>query len=491
MYTWELTNKEIDLGGEIASIFTCSDEENGKIYAAVKGATDRSGELLVIDLAEEKVIKRYPLFPSSSSLSVYDILFSSEMKKVFVALGGDRRTKVKILDLAADRLCTKEIATTRDYALGGLQLMFDSEKKEVLIACSQEPFLYKISNSLEVTEIPVGENASSHSYDWAFDEEERKIYFTGREKLNIIEIDNGQREEIPISANGDVYKPFSDVVIIKCYQWLSLVNLVYRGEVRVMEQDPNTFFHRLIPLRVCKNKNKCEIALTGEWLRWEGPPPGTWYTANYIWMLRVKENGTIDILGEHMSDFFPPDAAFTCRAVADERCPFFFAIYKEKVCFSVFGSYKDPPFLNFTLPSGGECLNLCFCVKDDPRWPEREYVYITSSSGKMYISRAYSLIHNISGSPSVKTETDVAYPNPFNPECYIPVNTKGKMKNGKCKIYNILGQLVREVEYSRIQELKGSRVYWDGRDSRGLEVPAGVYFYEVAGEAVRRMVVLK
>jgi hypothetical protein len=83
-----------------------------------------------------------------------------------------------------------------------------------------------------------------------------------------------------------------------------------------------------------------------------------------------------------------------------------------------------------------------------------------------------------------------SFPNPFNPECYIPVNVKDKMQNVRCKIYNILGQLVREIECSGVN-VQDSRVYWDGKDSRGLEVPAGVYFYEVAGEAVRRMVVLR
>jgi hypothetical protein len=83
------------------------------------------------------------------------------------------------------------------------------------------------------------------------------------------------------------------------------------------------------------------------------------------------------------------------------------------------------------------------------------------------------------------------YPNPFNPECYIPVNAKSKMQKVKCKIYNILGQLVREIECSKVQEFKDSRIYWDGRDSRGLEVPSGIYFYEIREEKVRRMVVLK
>jgi hypothetical protein len=82
------------------------------------------------------------------------------------------------------------------------------------------------------------------------------------------------------------------------------------------------------------------------------------------------------------------------------------------------------------------------------------------------------------------------YPNPMNPECYIPVNVKCKVQNVKCRIYNILGQLVREIECSGVN-VQDSRVYWDGKDSRGLEVPSGVYFYEVAGEGVRRLVMLR
>jgi hypothetical protein len=44
---------------------------------------------------------------------------------------------------------------------------------------------------------------------------------------------------------------------------------------------------------------------------------------------------------------------------------------------------------------------------------------------------------------------------------------------------------------SRVQGFKDLRVYWDGKDSRGLEVPSGVYFYKTPGEKVRRMVILK
>jgi flagellar hook assembly protein FlgD len=63
-------------------------------------------------------------------------------------------------------------------------------------------------------------------------------------------------------------------------------------------------------------------------------------------------------------------------------------------------------------------------------------------------------------------------------------------REGGVKIYNILGQLVREIRCSGTQELKAG-VYWDGRDEEGLEVPSGAYFYEIAGEGIRRMLMLR
>jgi DNA-binding beta-propeller fold protein YncE len=99
-----------------------------------------------------------------------------------------------------------------------------------------------------------------------------------------------------------------------------------------------------------------------------------------------------------------------------------------------------------------------------------------------------------------------SYPNPFNPECFIPV---GRMKDEgeniipmkvEIRIYNILGQLVREIDApmgfgdrfggNNISQISES-VYWDGRDNQGLEVPSGIYFYEVGEKTVKKMVMLK
>jgi YVTN family beta-propeller protein len=113
------------------------------------------------------------------------------------------------------------------------------------------------------------------------------------------------------------------------------------------------------------------------------------------------------------------------------------------------------------------------------------------------------VVNSLSGSVSILTDTSAteqvspllservsfSYPNPFNPECWIPVGNIGDENLRpfqKVKIYNLLGQLVREIDCSNC-----SRVYWDGKDSQGLEVQAGVYFYEVAEKKVRRMVVVK
>jgi hypothetical protein len=79
------------------------------------------------------------------------------------------------------------------------------------------------------------------------------------------------------------------------------------------------------------------------------------------------------------------------------------------------------------------------------------------------------------------------YPNPFNPGCYLWVREKTKT----VRIYNILGQLVREIKISNLQAQGSKFVYWDGKDNGGVDVSSGVYFYEIGDEGVKRMVVLK
>ncbi|MDI6791398.1 MAG: S8 family serine peptidase [bacterium] len=89
------------------------------------------------------------------------------------------------------------------------------------------------------------------------------------------------------------------------------------------------------------------------------------------------------------------------------------------------------------------------------------------------------------------------YPNPLNPETYIPFSLSEPARV-VIRIYNLSGQLIRALDLG--ESLPGTYIsrteaaYWDGKDSEGQEVSSGVYFYQLkAGDFVttRRMIVLK
>jgi hypothetical protein len=68
-------------------------------------------------------------------------------------------------------------------------------------------------------------------------------------------------------------------------------------------------------------------------------------------------------------------------------------------------------------------------------------------------------------------------PNPFNPTTqisyYIP-----KACHAKLTVYNVLGQSVR-VLYDGYQEAGMQTVTWDGKNSNGVELSSGIYFYRL------------
>ncbi len=84
------------------------------------------------------------------------------------------------------------------------------------------------------------------------------------------------------------------------------------------------------------------------------------------------------------------------------------------------------------------------------------------------------------------------YPNPFNTVTGIEYFlTKGSHVN--LAIYNMLGEKLI-VPVDEHQTAGSKRVWWDGRDSKGMKVANGIYFYKLqAGEDSRTkmMIVLK
>ena len=89
------------------------------------------------------------------------------------------------------------------------------------------------------------------------------------------------------------------------------------------------------------------------------------------------------------------------------------------------------------------------------------------------------------------------YPNPFNPETWIPYQLS-ESSEVSISIYASDGQLVRELSFGSMPagmyHSKSRAAYWDGRNVLGESVASGVYFYTLtAGDftATRKMLIRK
>ena len=89
------------------------------------------------------------------------------------------------------------------------------------------------------------------------------------------------------------------------------------------------------------------------------------------------------------------------------------------------------------------------------------------------------------------------YPNPFNPETWIPYQL-AVPTDVKVTIYDARGVLVRHLELGH--QLAGTytsrsrAAYWDGRNTQGERVASGIYFYRLQTDtlsSLRKMVILK
>ena len=89
------------------------------------------------------------------------------------------------------------------------------------------------------------------------------------------------------------------------------------------------------------------------------------------------------------------------------------------------------------------------------------------------------------------------YPNPFNPETWIPYQLANPAEV-TLTIYDMNGGLVRRLavghQAAGMYQSRRRAIYWDGRNQLGESVASGLYFYTlIAGDftATRRMVILK
>ena len=89
------------------------------------------------------------------------------------------------------------------------------------------------------------------------------------------------------------------------------------------------------------------------------------------------------------------------------------------------------------------------------------------------------------------------YPNPFNPETWIPYHL-AKDAFVTLTIYDQRGRVIRKLnvghQTASVYESRSKAIYWDGRNEVGDKVASGIYFYTLtAGDfsATRKMLILK
>ena len=96
-----------------------------------------------------------------------------------------------------------------------------------------------------------------------------------------------------------------------------------------------------------------------------------------------------------------------------------------------------------------------------------------------------------------KTQLLANYPNPFNPETWIPYELATDT-NVRLTIYNTQGVVIRTMplghQSAGYYTGRDRAAYWDGRNAFGEQVASGLYFYQLETDemsSMRKMVILK
>ena len=96
-----------------------------------------------------------------------------------------------------------------------------------------------------------------------------------------------------------------------------------------------------------------------------------------------------------------------------------------------------------------------------------------------------------------QTQLLANYPNPFNPETWIPFQLSQDAEV-RLTIYDVTGKTVMKMELGYLTADSYSQtekaIYWDGKTETREPVGSGTYFYQLqAGDytATRKMVILK
>jgi hypothetical protein len=121
-------------------------------------------------------------------------------------------------------------------------------------------------------------------------------------------------------------------------------------------------------------------------------------------------------------------------------------------------------------------------------------------AGSIYLpsgSHTLTLILDSLASLPRRTQLLANYPNPFNPETWIPYHLS-EASDVTIVIYDMSGREVRRFhlqnQLAGEYQDKSHAVYWDGRNHSGEVVSSGVYFYSLQtarASQTRKLVIIR
>ncbi len=123
---------------------------------------------------------------------------------------------------------------------------------------------------------------------------------------------------------------------------------------------------------------------------------------------------------------------------------------------------------------------------------------LASSDPSLAAERVLAYLQNLlAAARPDKTLLLANYPNPFNPETWIPYQLAAA-SDVTIRIYDVKGTLVRTLRIGHQSEGyytdQRRAAYWDGRNASGERVASGIYFYQLQTDEIsplRKLVILK
>ena len=119
-----------------------------------------------------------------------------------------------------------------------------------------------------------------------------------------------------------------------------------------------------------------------------------------------------------------------------------------------------------------------------PSIPSLHSGYVLQKSADLPLQIFESVLRPIGGAPAISTHNALLenFPNPFNPETWIPYQLSEKSRV-RLTIYSLRGIIVRDInlgiQAAGFYTARSKAAYWDGKNEIGERVSSGIYFYQL------------